>query len=169
MVGMMGAGKTAVGTVLARRLGVPFTDSDAEIEKAANLSIAEIFAREGEPFFREKEEQVVARLLAGRAGVLSIGGGAFLSPRIRAMVGSRGISVWLRATVDVLWQRVRHKRTRPLLRTADPRGTLARLAAERDPIYGQADIIVDTLADFSPQQTADLVHAALSQRADVLA
>ncbi|MBM9595587.1 shikimate kinase [Roseitranquillus sediminis] len=169
VVGMMGAGKTAVGTVLARRLGVPFADSDLEIEKASNLTIAEIFAREGEAFFREKEEQVVMRLLDDNRRVLSLGGGAFLSPQIRAVVASRGISVWLRATVDVLWQRVRHKKTRPLLRTPDPRGTLARLTEERAPVYGLADVVVDTRADITAVETAGLVYEALAAREDVLA
>ena len=169
MVGMMGAGKTAVGSALARRLGVPFTDSDAEIERAANLTIAEIFAREGEGFFRRKEEQVVARLLGGRAGVLSLGGGAFLSPAIRETVRRQGVSVWLRATVDVLWNRVRHKKTRPLLSTPDPRGTLARLVAERAPVYALADVTIDARAELTAAETAGLVHDALAARTDVLA
>ena len=169
LVGMMGAGKTAVGQALARRLQVPFTDSDAEIERAANLTISEIFARDGEAFFREKESQVIARLLDGRRGVLSVGGGAFLSPANRELIRQQGVSVWLRATVEVLWPRVRRKPTRPLLRTPDPRGTLARLVAERAPIYALADIVVDSRADLSAAETAGRVHDAIAERTDVLA
>jgi shikimate kinase len=169
MVGMMGAGKSAVGLALARRLRVPFADSDTEIERAANLTIAEIFERDGETFFRRKETQVIERLLAGPRGVLSIGGGAFLVDENRRLIAARGVSVWLRATVDVLWPRVRRKSTRPLLRTADPRGTLVRLIEERGPVYALADLTVDTRADLSAAETAALVHDALLARTDVLA
>ncbi|MEL6518900.1 MAG: shikimate kinase, partial [Pseudomonadota bacterium] len=109
MVGMMGAGKTAIGQALARKLQVPFLDSDAEIVEAANASIAEIFERYGEAFFREKEAQVIARLLAGPPGVLSTGGGAFLSADNREMISKAGVSVWLKADLDLLWARVKHK------------------------------------------------------------
>jgi shikimate kinase len=169
MVGMMGAGKSAVGLALARRLRVPFADSDTEIERAANLTIAEIFERDGETFFRRKETQVIERLLAGPRGVLSIGGGAFLADENRRLIAARGVSVWLCATVDVLWPRVRRKSTRPLLRTADPRGTLVRLIEERGPVYALADLTVDTRADLSAAETAALVHDALLARTDVLA
>jgi shikimate kinase len=169
MVGMMGAGKSAVGLALARRLRVPFTDSDAEIERAANLAISEIFERDGEPFFRRKEAQVIERLLAGPRGVLSIGGGAFLAAENRRLIAARGVSVWLRATVDVLWPRVRRKPTRPLLRTSDPRGTLVRLIEERAPVYAEADVTVDTQAELSAAETAELVHEALLARTDVIA
>lgn len=169
MVGMMGAGKTAVGQALARRLDVPFTDSDDEIQRAANLSINEIFARDGEVFFREKESQVIARLLVGRRGVLSVGGGAFLSDETRRLIRLHGVSVWLRATVDVLWPRLKRKTTRPLLRTPDPKGTLARLVAERGPIYSQADVVVDARADLTAVETAAVVHAAVAARTDVFA
>jgi shikimate kinase len=169
MVGMMGAGKTAVGQALARRLNVPFTDSDSEIERAANLAISEIFARDGEAFFRQKESQVIARLLEGNHGVLSVGGGAFLSEDTRALIRRRAVSVWLRATVDVLWPRVKRKTTRPLLRTPDPRGTLARLIEEREPVYALADVIVDTRPDLTAAETAALVHEAVAARTDVLA
>ena len=169
MVGMMGAGKTAVGQALARSLNVPFTDSDEEIEKAANLSINEIFARDGEAFFRQKETQVIERLLNGRRGVLSVGGGAFLSETNRDLIRRHGVSVWLRGSVEVLWPRVRRKPTRPLLKTPDPRGTLARLVAERAPIYALADITVDTRTDYSAAQTAALVHQAVAARTDVFA
>ena len=168
LVGMMGAGKTAVGTALARRLGVPFLDSDAEIEGAANLSIAEIFEREGEAFFRAKESQVIARLLDRRGGVLSVGGGAFLRDENRRLITAKGISVWLRAEVDLLWARVRHKTSRPLLRTADPRATLAELAAARAPDYARADLVVDAVPGRSIEEMAEVVEAALRTRPDVL-
>ena len=124
MVGMMGAGKTAVGTALARLLAVDFLDSDEEIARAANRSIAEIFERDGEAFFRARETEVMARLLRGQPCVLSTGGGAFLAEANRQLIHDAGVSVWLRADLDLLWQRVRHKTTRPLLRTANPRETL---------------------------------------------
>ncbi|MGL4320863.1 MAG: shikimate kinase, partial [Paracoccaceae bacterium] len=147
MVGMMGAGKTAVGTALARQLGVPFLDSDEEIVRAAQRSITEIFARDGEPFFRARETEVIARLLRGPPCVLSTGGGAFLADINRRLISEAGASVWLRADLDLLWQRVRHKTTRPLLSTPNPRQTLADLYAARVPVYELADITVDSLPD----------------------
>ncbi len=168
LVGMMGAGKTAVGTHMARLLGVPFTDSDDEIVKAANRSIAEIFERDGEDFFRLKESQVLSRLLAGPPGVLSTGGGAYLAAGNRAAISAAGVAVWLRADLDLLWQRVRHKTTRPLLRTADPLGTLTRLLEARAPVYAQAELIVDSRAGLSVEAMAEQVIAALGSRPDVL-
>jgi shikimate kinase len=168
MVGMMGAGKTAVGQALARRLDVPFRDSDEEIVRAAQMTIAEIFARDGEPFFRSRETEVLARLLRDAPAVLSTGGGAFLSERNRALVRAHGVSVWLRADLDLLWQRVRHKTTRPLLQTANPRQTLADLYAARVPHYAQADVIVDAAADLSVDQMAARVADRLRLRPDVL-
>ncbi|MGC9368835.1 MAG: shikimate kinase [Paracoccaceae bacterium] len=168
MVGMMGAGKTAVGTALARRLEVPFLDSDEEIVKAANMSIAEIFQRDGEAFFREKETQVIGRLLEEERGVLSTGGGAFLSERNRSMISEKGVSVWLKADLEILWNRVRHRDTRPLLRTADPYKTLSDLYAARVPIYEKADLVVEARPDYSVEDMTDAVIAALATRPDVL-
>lgn len=168
MVGMMGAGKSAVGKELAALLGVPFLDSDAEIEKAANASIAEIFARDGEAFFRRKEAQVIARLIDGVPCVLSVGGGAFLSPETRRLVSEVGVSVWLKADLDTLWARVRRKDTRPLLRTPDPYRTLAGLMELREPAYAEADLIVPTTADYAIETTAEKVVEALALRPDVL-
>ncbi|HDR29124.1 shikimate kinase [Rhodovulum sp.] len=168
LVGLMGAGKTAVGTALARKLDVPFRDSDAEIVAAANMSIAEIFARDGEAFFRARESQVIARLLDGPPGVLSTGGGAFLSEANRAAITARGVSVWLDADLDLLWNRVRHKSTRPLLQTADPLGTLARLHDERKPFYALADLAVKADPRYSIEDMADKVLDALRTRPDVL-
>jgi len=168
MVGMMGAGKTAVGSALARKLGVPFLDSDEEIVRAANATIAEIFARDGEAFFRAREAEVLARLLGGDPCVLSTGGGAYLADGNRAEISSSGVAVWLRADLDLLWQRVRHKATRPLLRTANPRETLRNLYAARVPIYSLADVTVDAAPDLSVDDMAERVIQALRTRPDVL-
>lgn len=165
---MMGAGKTAVGTALARMLGVPFLDSDEEIERAANMTIAEIFARDGEAFFRARESRVLERLLAGRPAVLSTGGGAFLSEENRRMIRERGVSVWLSAPLDLLWARVRHKTTRPLLRTPNPRETLQRLLEARAPVYALADLTVEAQPDIAVEEMARRVLAALETRPDVL-
>lgn len=169
MVGMMGAGKTAVGMELARLLGVPFLDSDAEIERAANRTVAEIFSRDGEAFFRQKEAQVIARLLAAAPGVLSVGGGAYLNAATRALIGEKGVAVWLKADLDLLWSRVKRKDTRPLLRTPDPYRTLADLMAAREPAYAQAELTVEARPDASIEATAASVRAALATRPDVLA
>lgn len=168
MVGMMGAGKTAVGRALAARLGVPFRDSDHEIELAANMSVAEIFDRDGEAFFRRKESQVIGRLLDGGPCVLSTGGGAFLLPGNRRMISQRGVSVWLNADLEVLWARVRRKDTRPLLRTPDPRATLRALYRARVPIYAQADLEVISDDSVSIEEMVDRVLAALAMRPGVL-
>ncbi|MCM2561110.1 shikimate kinase [Lutimaribacter sp. EGI FJ00014] len=168
MVGMMGAGKTAVGRVLSMRLGVPFLDSDAEIETAANMSISEIFARDGEPFFRAKEAQVIERLLDTQRGVLSTGGGAFMSPANRQTISDKGVSVWLDAGLELLWQRVRHKNTRPLLRTPEPKATLAALYKTRVPVYALADLRVAVAPGLSIEDTVDRVIEALLTRPDVL-
>lgn len=168
MVGMMGAGKTAVGTALAKVLGVAFLDSDEEIVRAADRSIAEIFERDGEAFFRARETEVLARLLRAAPSVLSTGGGAFLSDRNRALIADAGVSVWLRADLDLLWQRVRHKATRPLLRTANPRETLRTLYEARVPFYSLADLTVDSAADLAIEAMAQRVLEALTTRADVL-
>jgi shikimate kinase len=168
LVGMMGAGKTAVGTAIARQLAVDFRDSDEEIVRAANRSIAEIFERDGEPFFRARETEVIGRLLRGTPCVLSTGGGAFLSEANRKLIRDVGVSVWLRADLELLWQRVRHKTTRPLLRTANPRETLRELYEARQPFYAQADIVVESAAERSVDDMAARVVEALKLRPDVL-
>lgn len=165
---MMGAGKTAIGTALARAMGVPFLDSDAEIEAAANMTIAEIFSRDGEAFFRTKESQVIARLLDGMPSVLSTGGGAFLQAANREAIAAAGVSVWLRADLDLLWSRVKHKATRPLLRTSDPRATLEELCKARNPEYGKADLVVDAHKSYSIEEMTERVIEALMTRPDVL-
>jgi shikimate kinase len=168
MVGMMGAGKTAVGRELATRLGVPFRDSDAEIERAADRSVAEIFARDGEAFFRDKEAQVIARLLEGEPLILAVGGGAFLRAETRQRIAERGVALWIKADLDLLWSRVKRRDHRPLLRTSDPFGTLAALAAVREPVYALADLMVQARPDASVETTAEAVRATLATRPDVL-
>lgn len=168
LVGMMGAGKTAVGRALAQRLEVPFLDSDAEIVKAANMSIAEIFERDGEPFFRRKEAQVIERLLEEERGILSTGGGAYLAAGNRATISEKGVAVWLDADLELLWNRVRHKDTRPLLRTPDPRATLTEIYEARVPVYQLSDLSVKTKACYSIEDTAERVIEALLTRPDVL-
>lgn len=168
LVGMMGAGKTAVGKALALKLGVPFLDSDAEIVSAANMSIAEIFERDGEAFFRARESEVIARLLDGVPCVLSTGGGAFLAERNRALISQRGVSVCLHASLALLWSRVRQKGTRPLLQTDNPLETLGNLYAARADIYALADITVSASADLSIEDMAVRVASSLRNRADVL-
>ncbi len=168
LIGMMGAGKTAVGTALARLLGVPFVDSDEEIERAASMSVAEIFKRDGEVFFRARESEVLSRLLSGPACILSTGGGAFLAEANRRAIAERGVAVWLKADLDLLWNRVRHKTTRPLLRTPDPKGTLGALLASREPVYAEAAVTVQARPDYSIEQMADKVIEALQAHGDIL-
>lgn len=168
LVGMMGAGKTAVGKALAAKLGVRFLDSDHEIERAANATVPEIFARDGEKFFRKRESEVIARLLLEERAILSTGGGAFLAEQNRSMISERGVSVWLDAELELLWQRVRHKDTRPLLRTADPKATLRDIFNARVPVYRQADLSVRCDGHLSIAEMADRVISALWARPDVL-
>lgn len=144
LVGMMGAGKTAVGRRLARALAWPFEDADAAIEAAAGTSIANIFAEIGEPAFRAKERQIIARLLDGERMVLALGGGAFVDPQTRALVREKALSIWLRADLDVLVRRTARPGKRPLLAKGEPREILASLLEQRTPIYAQADLIVDS-------------------------
>ncbi len=168
LVGMMGAGKTAVGTALSRLLSVPFTDQDVEIERAAARSVQEIFAEHGEPFFREKETQVLGRLLEGPPGVLSTGGGAFLSEHNRDLISQGGVAVWLKAELNLLWARVRYRTTRPLLKTDNPFETLRALYEARTPIYALAPIHVPVFSTYSVQDTAVEVIRAIGQRPDIL-
>jgi len=163
LVGMMGAGKTAVGRVLSARLGVEMRDSDAEIVASAQLSIAEIFERYGEPFFREKESAVIARLLDGAPCILSTGGGAWLSEANRALLTERAVVLWLEADLDLLWSRVRHKSTRPLLRTSNPRQTLSDIHAAREPVYALAPLRVHVDPQWSIEDTAGHVMAELAR------
>ncbi len=144
-IGLMGAGKSAVGRRVAARLGVPFIDADSEIEAAAGSTIQEIFDSHGEEAFRDGERRVIARLLTTEpAHVLATGGGAFMDPTTRALIREQAISLWLRADLDVLFKRVNRRSHRPLLRTTDPRGTLEELMKLRYPVYAEADIVVDS-------------------------
>jgi shikimate kinase len=144
LVGMMGAGKSSIGRRLAARLGIPFVDADSEIEKAAGMTIPEIFATHGEPYFRAGEARVIARLLEGGPQVLATGGGAFMNPETRANIHAKGISVWLRATLEVLSRRIKRRTDRPLLKTTDPVATLRRLMEERYPVYAEANLTVES-------------------------
>ncbi len=145
LVGMMGAGKSSIGRRLAGRLGLPFIDADSEIEKAAGMSIADIFARHGEADFRSGEARVIARLLEGGPQVLSTGGGAVVNPTTRAGIKAKGVSVWLAADADVLLRRISKRREeRPMLQTDDPAGTLRDLLRAREPYYAQADLTVQS-------------------------
>ena len=162
LVGLMGAGKSKVGRRLALRLGLPFFDSDREIETAAGETIEEIFANRGERVFREGERRVIARLLAQPVHVLATGGGAFMDPATRRIIAARGVSVWLRADLDVLFARVSRRSNRPLLKTPNPRAVLAELIERRYPIYAEADITIDS-GDGPPDATAGRTIAALAQ------
>jgi shikimate kinase len=161
MIGMMGAGKTAIGTALARLIDVPFLDSDAQIEKAANMPISEIFETYGEAFFRDKEARVLARLLEGTPCILSTGGGAYLQSANRGMIAQKGLAVWLKADRDLLWARVRHKTTRPLLRVANPQARLFELLDAREPFYAQAGLVVEADPNYSIADMAEKVLAKL--------
>jgi shikimate kinase len=142
LVGLMGAGKSTVGRRLASRLGLLFKDADNEIEAAAGLTIPDIFAIYGEPSFRDGEERVIARLLRAGPMVLATGGGAYLRPSTRDRIREQGVSVWLKADLDVLMRRVRKRGNRPLLQTEDPEGTMRALMDARHPLYAEADIVV---------------------------
>ncbi len=161
LIGLMGAGKTSIGRRLAARLALPFFDADAEIEAAAGLSIAELFERYGEREFRDGERRVIQRLLAGPPMVLATGGGAFLDPATRAAIRARAVSLWLRCPIAILTRRVAGRTHRPLLAGGDPAAILARLAAERGPIYAEADVIVDC-EDETLEATTRRVLAALA-------
>lgn len=162
LVGLMGAGKTKIGRRLAARLNLPFFDSDSEIESAAGETIPEIFQNRGEAVFRDGERGVIKRLLSQPTHVLATGGGAFMDPVTREQITSRGVSVWLRADLDVLAARVARRNNRPLLQARDPRAVLAELIERRYPVYGEADVIVDS-GEASAETTTARVIAALAQ------
>ncbi len=145
MIGLMGAGKTTIGRRLANRLSIPFRDADHEIEAAANMSVAEIFAEHGENHFRDGEKRVIARLLDQGDQVLATGGGAWMNEETRTLVNDKGISVWLKAEFDILMARVRRRSHRPLLKDPDPEGVMRRLMDERYPVYALADVTVNSI------------------------
>ncbi len=160
LVGMMGAGKSSVGRRLAMRLAIPFIDADTEIERAAGMTIPEIFAAHGEAYFRAGETRVIARLLDSGPQVLATGGGAFMNPETRVTLRNKAVSVWLRATVEVLARRIKRRNDRPLLKNGDPVGTLRRLIDERYPVYAEADITVDS-REVTHDTIVDEIVAAL--------
>ncbi len=161
-VGLMGAGKSCIGRRLAAQLGLGFIDADAEIEAAAGCPIEDIFERHGESAFRDGERRVIARLLGQPAHVLATGGGSFMDSRTRDTIRKRGISIWLRADLALLLKRTSRRNNRPLLKRGDPRKILEKLIAERHPVYGDADITVDS-ADGPPEVTVERVRTALRE------
>jgi shikimate kinase len=142
LVGMMGAGKSTIGRRLSARLGLPFLDADAEIELAHDMPIPDIFAKYGEPYFRDGEVRVIARLLNNGPAVIATGGGAVMRQETRDRIREKAVSIWLKADSDIIMRRVRRRSDRPLLQTADPEATVGRLIREREPVYGQADVTV---------------------------
>jgi len=161
LVGLMGAGKTTVGRRLAQRMRLPFVDADHEIEAAAGMTVADIFERFGEPYFRDGERRVIARLVDGTPKVIATGGGAFINEATRMLILDQAITVWLDAEPDVLADRVRRRDTRPLLRDRDPLEVLSELALVRNPFYALAPIRVESVA--APHDaTVDAILKALS-------
>ena len=161
LVGLMGAGKSKIGRRLAARLNLPFFDSDHEIEMAAGESIEEIFANRGERVFRDGERRVIARLLAQPVHVLATGGGAFMDEMTRAVIERRGVSLWLRADLDVLVSRVSRRSDRPLLKVGDARMVLGELIEQRYPVYAEANVMIES-GEGSPELTVTRAIAALA-------
>ena len=169
LVGLMGAGKSCIGRRLAQRLNVPFVDADTEIEQAAGNTVAEIFEKYGEAFFRDGERRVMVRLLQGPPTILAAGGGAFMDPETRQLISDNAISVWLRADLDTLLARTRGRGHRPLLNAGDPRDTLAKLIEQRYPVYAEANIVVDTGADNPNVTCTRVIEALVHIRGDIVA
>ena len=167
-VGMMGSGKTAIGRLVAQKLDAPFLDTDTEIELAANMSVGEIFSRDGEKFFRDREFQIIKRLLETRVCILSTGGGAFINEDIRNEISFFGMSLWLKVDLDLLWTRVKSKGSRPLLQTGDPFDSLKDIFDKRQVIYALADATVIAQKGQSIDQMSDRVIDILKARGDVL-
>lgn len=158
-VGLMGAGKSAIGRLVAQMLDIPFVDSDHEIERVSRMSIPELFEAYGEPEFRALEARVIKRLLKTGPRVLSTGGGAFMNDASRTMMLANGLSVWLKADLDVLWTRVSKRETRPLLKTVNPRQTLSDLLDQRYPVYAQADLTVQSRDEAKETIAAEAIAA----------
>jgi shikimate kinase len=162
LVGLMGAGKTSVGRRLAERLELGFVDADHEIEKAAGKTIAEIFADHGEAYFREGEKRVIGRLLENGPQVLATGGGAYMNEETRALIKQHGVSVWLKADLELLLKRVMKRDNRPLLKQGDRREVMANLIAVRYPIYAEADVVVESQDVQHSQMVNEVIHALAS-------
>lgn len=163
LVGLMGAGKTTVGRRLAERLDAAFRDSDEEIVAAAGMDIPDIFAELGEESFRQGERRVIARLLDEAPHVLATGGGAFMNDETRELILDRALSVWIRADLSTLVERTGRRADRPLLKDGDPEAILARLMEERHPVYGLADIVVDSPGGGSHEQVVDAIMEAIAK------
>lgn len=161
LIGLMGAGKSSIGKRLATRMDIPFSDADQEIERAAGKTIMDIFAEDGEQFFRNGECRVIARLLEGGTKVLATGGGAFMNAETRERVAAKGVSVWLKANLDLLMQRVSRRDNRPLLKNGDARAVMEKLIAERYPVYALADITIDS-RDVAHEAIVDEIIAAVA-------
>ncbi|MGG7516900.1 shikimate kinase [Allorhizobium undicola] len=165
-VGLMGAGKSAIGRMVAHQLGLPFVDSDTEIERVSRMSISELFATYGETEFRALETRVIKRVLRGGPKILSTGGGAFINDKTRRQIERGGISIWLKADLDVLWERVNKRDHRPLLKTENPKQTLEKLMQDRYPIYEQADLTIlsrDVRKEVISAEVLEAVIAYLSE------
>jgi shikimate kinase len=163
LVGMMGAGKSTIGRRLAARLRLPFVDADTEIETAAGMTIPEIFEAHGEQHFRDGEARVIARLLDSGPVVLATGGGSFMREETRQRIGDKAVSIWLKVDTDVIMKRVKRRTDRPLLQTTDPAATVTRLLAEREPVYGHADLTIAS-RDVPHDKIVDECIAALHAR-----
>lgn len=163
LIGLMGAGKSSVGAKLAEMLSVPFADSDAEVERAAGRTIAEIFKDYGEAVFRSGERRVIGRLLDARPQVLATGGGAFLDGETRAVIAAQAVSVWLKADLDTLVARTEGRTHRPLLAGRDPRAVLAGLIETRYPVYAEAAVHVESLMNQTHEEMAERILAALAR------
>jgi len=164
LVGMMGAGKSTIGRRLAARLNMPFVDADSEIELAHRMPIPDIFETYGEPYFRDGEARVIARLLEAGPAVLATGGGAFMREETRRRISEKAVSVWLKADLDIIMRRVRRRADRPLLRTADPEATVTRLIREREPVYQFANLTIasrEVPHDKIVDECVDALHAYL--------
>jgi shikimate kinase len=166
LVGMMGAGKTTVGRRLAAKLGRHFVDSDEEVEKAAGMTIEDIFKTHGEADFRAGEVRVIARLLKDQDLVLGTGGGAFINAETRALVKASAVSVWIKADFELLFQRVQRRSNRPLLKTANPRQTLQDLIDKRYPVYAEADVTIISRDVPQDQVATEVIEALLTHFGD---
>jgi shikimate kinase len=170
MVGLMGAGKSQIGRDLAAKLGLPFVDADDEIIKAAGCSVSDIFELYGEKAFRDVEERVISRLLNSKVQIIATGGGAFMSVKVRKAIREYGVSIWLKAELEVLVERTSRRRGRPLLEKGDPATILKGLMDERYPVYEEADIVVDTQdvpIDANVNATADALAAYVDKQPEI--